>query len=102
MKIIAKTDSTGYLLSASEREIANLLGFGSAYSLPEPHKNRHADNRFIVGQTIDISNIYAAVEIERGRAKKIAAQAKSLRALADEIDSINTKLASALTEVTAA
>jgi hypothetical protein len=64
-------------------------------------EKRNEDHRE-VGQTIDISNIYAAVEIERGRAKKIAAQAKSLRALADEIDSINTKLASALTEVTAA
>jgi hypothetical protein len=98
MKVIGKTDSS-YLVEITERELSQVMGYGSEYSLPAPHKDRRAYEKFTVGSVVNVSELFAAVEIERGRVKKIAAQAKALRGLADEIDSVNTKLASALTEV---
>lgn len=85
MKIIGKTGSSGFIAEISEYEIAMVMGYGYPTSIPNGHKPD-------VGSNIDVSKLYSALSVERGRQDEIKSLAASLRKVADRVDSINAAL----------
>lgn len=86
MNIIAKAKD-GFILVATDDEVARILGFHSAYSM-----NKKPE----VGQSVDVSGLFDALIFERSRPSALSDTAKKLRAEADKIDKINATLHCAL------
>jgi hypothetical protein len=88
MKIIGKTDE-GFLLSATEDELAHLLGFNSSYSVEDRTK------RLAPGQRIKVADLYKRLEKLGKLPKELADTAKALRGIADAIDAFEPVLVEA-------
>ena len=92
MKIIGKTENCGFILTATEDELANIVG----HDYPSRMKN---DQRPAVGKEIKVSGLWSALVVSRNRKSEIAELANKLRAIAVRVDSINQALASPIVEV---
>lgn len=82
MKIIGKAGRDTFLIEASSREVAQILGVASEYSLKEVGIVGELEP----GSTINVSGIYGAVALFRSQGKHAAETAKTLRDLADKVD----------------
>lgn len=92
MKIIASISSNRFLVDASADELAQIMGFNSAYSLKDPNKPD-------IGKEIKVSPLFRALEVSRERKAEIASLADQLRKAAGRVDSINQALAEPIVEV---
>lgn len=93
MKVIGKSER-GYLIAASDTEIANLFGFSryddawkDTVRAGVGYNNYQADN--LVGLEIHVATAYAQLEWMRRRDREFDEMTKNLRNLADQIQ--NTK-----------
>lgn len=88
MKIIGKTRH-GFIVEASETEVANILGFyGPYYPSGCP--------KLEVGNEIKVSDLYERLHAMRKSEVTLADCRKSLRSLADLIDPIDNLIEAAL------
>lgn len=92
MKIIGTVGSDLFLVEASSNDLAQLMGFASAYNLKDGDK-------LAVGKKIEVSPLYQALQVSRARKDEIAELANKLRAVAGRVDSINQALAAPIVEV---
>jgi hypothetical protein len=90
MKIIAKGIGGCLIVEATPRELAQVLGFGSEYSLKD------ADRELAAGREIKVNDLWTAIEVQRSHPKEIEATARKLRALADSLDGVNKTIPVAL------
>lgn len=86
MKIIAKSKH-GFLVEATDNELARIAGHNSAYAMEQKH-------RLEIGHTVDVNAMFDALVFERQRPDALTETAKRLRAEADKIDKINAALLS--------
>lgn len=93
MKIIAKVSDGRFLVEATSTELAQVMGFNSTYELKE------RDNTFHVGRDVQVSQLWSALAVTRGRQKEVAELAERMRKLADRVDSVNKALAAPIVEV---
>lgn len=82
MNIIAKAKD-GFVLVATDDEIARIAGFRSAYSMSKKPE---------VGQSVDVNGLFDALIFERSRPDALSDTAMRLRTEADRIDKINATL----------
>lgn len=92
MKIIATTTSNGFLIEATSDELAQIMGFGSHYSLKE-------GNKLEINKVIQVTPLWRALTVSRERKAEITALAIQLRKTADRVDTINQALAEPIVEV---
>lgn len=88
MKIIGKTEE-GFMLSATEDELAKLLGLSSAYSIEDRSRV------LVPGKKIAVADLYKRLErLGRLPAELTAAQ-KALRGIADALEIVEPLLVEA-------
>jgi hypothetical protein len=88
MKVIATT-KTGFLLEASDNEIANLIGYYSAYHV----KNRFAKREIVnVGDEIKIADMYNSLCGLVGKIQTMEQVRASLRAVAASMEIVDPLL----------
>ena len=92
MKIIGKTGSSGFIVTAGMEELCQVMGFHSSYGMKDSEKPD-------VGRDIKVSDLYQALSVSRERREEIAKLANQLRTVAGRVDSINQALASPIVEV---
>ena len=92
MKIIGKTDSDGFIVTATGDELAKICGFAYLTSMPN-------DKRPSAGMEIKVTELYRALVVSRERKNEIAELANKLRTAAGGVDSINQALAAPIVEV---
>ena len=92
MKIIAKVNDSRFLVEAEADELAQVMGFSGYYYLKD-------GNKLAVGKVVNVSPLYRALEVSRGRKAEIAALAEQLRKTAGRVDTINQALAEPIVEV---
>lgn len=78
MKIIGKTSENGLLLSATEDEVANLIGYYGKYS-------EDAQSHLKPGTDIHISEIFKTLYYMSTRKRELEEAAAKLRCCADAI-----------------
>jgi hypothetical protein len=81
MKIIARVSSSEFLIQANEHEIAKVCGHTWASGL-----------KLEVGQTIEVTKLWQALEFVMARPKEVAEMAEKLRKAAENVDRINSTL----------
>lgn len=86
MKIIGKTE-TGFILSASEDEVCNLVGYYSKYS---------SEPKLQIGANIEVAKMYRHLYSLGNEKTEIASMAAKLRAAADLIGTLPDPIAEAL------
>jgi TfoX/Sxy family transcriptional regulator of competence genes len=92
VKIIASISSDKFLLEATDDEIAQITGNGSAWAVREKWKPA-------VGLTVQVSALWKALDASRERTEELAALAVKLRNAADKVDSINKAVKAPIIEV---
>lgn len=81
MKIIATTQN-GFILEATETELANIAGYASKFSgIPVA---------FTIGTNIAVSNIFQKLNVLALAKTELAATEDKLKALAQEIKTLRT------------
>lgn len=92
MKIIGKTGSSGFIVTASLEELCQIMGFYQSYGMKEAEKPD-------VGKDIKVSDLYQALSVSRARKEEITKLANELRKAAGRVDTINQALAAPIVEV---
>lgn len=93
MKIIATVSSDRFLVEATKEEIAKVMGHSCTYAMKD------ADRTIRVGADVQVSPLWSALEVTRGRQSEVANLATQMRKLADRVDSVNKALAAPIIEV---
>ena len=89
MKIIAKAANNTYLAEVSDYELLRIMGF---------RYESETKKKLEIGAEIPVSRLYDALTIERERPEELNKLARSLRAIADKVESVNNLLSSPIVE----
>lgn len=91
MKVIGKTEHE-LIVTATVDEIAQVMGYGGDYYVPENHKPK-------VGATVQVSQLWTALEYCRKMKRAIASIAGQMRDEAERVETISKILANPVVEV---
>lgn len=90
MRIIGKTEK-GFLLEATEDEVANLLGYYGSYSLPK-REYYHSCEKLRIGDEVNIAAMFKHLYGLASESREIVMTVAKLRAAADLIGTLPNPL----------
>ena len=86
MKIIAQIDDVSFILQATKDEIANALGWYSEYQMPERREGNCYSKKIMVGDEIQVSEMYQACQAVKCVADEIAGAITKHKALIKNLE----------------